>query len=360
MCAFLSPSLEVGARTVIVPRNFVAQPDETPGRFLGRIQRHLREARETGLLLVLYGRCEALRDLVLPTDLPVMALEGRPCHPGPMAGAFLYVCPDTVTVTRINREGRTRAVVVEDKECRLCLFGGVGGHVTTASRPEQTRQTFTQLDETLRRAGFSISDVIRTWFYNEDILAWYGDFNQVRTAFYRRQAFRTGSSPASTGVGGLYADGSALGLAGWALQSRDDGARAVEVGSPLQCPAPNYGSSFSRAMELRAGGSRRLFVSGTASIAAGGESMWTGDIHRQIDRTMEVIAALLASRDFGWADVDRATAYFKSAADLPHWERWLERHGLSRLPYVPVEGAVCRDDLLFELEVDASAPAISF
>lgn len=357
---FMLPAADAGTRMAIAPRVYVALPDEQPKQLLERIRHGLFQANETGLLLVIYGRRECLADLAVPIDLPVMILEGRPCHPGPLAGAFVYVCPAAMRVQPIRMGGRTRAMVVEDGEARYCLFGGFGTPSTHASRSEQTRQAFEQLEQTLIRAGFSIGDVIRTWFYNDDILAWYPEFNRVRTAFYRRQAFATGSTPASTGVGGAYSDGAALGLSGWAFQSREESTQAIEVASPLQCPALNYGSSFSRAMELRCRGERRLFVSGTASIALSGESIWQGNIERQIDRTMEVIAAMLSARDFGWADVDRATAYFKSATDYPHWVKWLERHDLTELPCVAVEGTVCRDDLLFELEVDAAAPSIGF
>jgi enamine deaminase RidA (YjgF/YER057c/UK114 family) len=162
--------------------------------------------------------------------------------------------------------------------------------------------------------------------------------------------------PASTGVGGRPPAGVALDLAGWALQPYREWAGAHEVFSPLQCPAPQYGSAFSRAMEICSGGSRRLVVSGTASIALNGELIWPGDIVRQIGRTMAVIGAMLVSRGLGWTDVDRAIVYLKHGNDLPAFTDWLQQNGLAGLPFVPVQGDICRTDLLFELEVDACAP----
>jgi len=349
-------AVDAGLQPTIAPRVFVADATETPDALIGRIRQDLQDADETGLLMILYGRCGALRSLVLPGDLPVLALEGRPCHSGPMAGAFVYACPSSVEVRRFRSEGRTHAVVVEDTEARYCLFGGLGDLNPKSSRSAQTEHVLARLDHVLTRGGLVMADLVRTWFYNEDILDWYGDFNRVRTGYYQRRAFRTGAPPASTGVGGRYPDGVALGLAGWAMRPLDERAKALEVASPLQCPAPRYGSTFSRAVEIQGGASRRLFVSGTASIALTGESIHVGDMEKQITRTMEVIGAMLAARDFGWRDVDRATAYFKRAADLPYWTDWLERHGLEFLPCVAVEGTVCRDDLLFELEVDTCAP----
>ena len=52
--------------------------------------------------------------------------------------------------------------------------------------------------------------------------------------------------------------------------------------SPLQCPALEYGSSFSRAAELRTPGWRRVVVSGTASILPGShEVAHVGDVDAQ-------------------------------------------------------------------------------
>ena len=55
--------------------------------------------------------------------------------------------------------------------------------------------------------------------------------------------FRTGSLPASTGISARNPAGSALVAGAWALQPLEAFARAAEIASPLQCPAPNYGSS---------------------------------------------------------------------------------------------------------------------
>jgi hypothetical protein len=52
-------------------------------------------------------------------------------------------------------------------------------------------------------------------------------------------------------------------------------------------------------------------------------------------------------------------AYFKDPSFLPLFEEHLLQSGLEGLPYVPVHCDICRDDLLFEIELDASAPSPS-
>ena len=127
------------------------------------------------------------------------------------------------------------------------------------------------------------------------------------------------------------------------------------VPSPRQCPAPAYGSAFSRAVEIQSPGFRQLLVSGTASIGPAGQTAHVGDIDAQIECTMEVIQAILESRGMTLANTTRATAYFRSGLDAPRFAEWLERHELRSLPVVFACCDICRDDLLFELELDALA-----
>ena len=128
------------------------------------------------------------------------------------------------------------------------------------------------------------------------------------------------------------------------------------MGSPLQCPAPAYGSCFSRAVEIVTPGWRRIFISGTASIAPKGESVCAGDMDGQIDLTMQVVRAILVSREMDYADVTRATAYLRNPADAPIFNRWCHKLGLVNWPLVTTQAVVCRDELLFEIELDAMAP----
>jgi enamine deaminase RidA (YjgF/YER057c/UK114 family) len=211
---------------------------------------------------------------------------------------------------------------------------------------------FGNLECALDLAGFELSDLVRTWFYNDDILAWYGDFNRVRTEHYSTVKWRTGSIPASTAVAGRNPAGAAVAVAAWAMRPLEAGACAREVASPLQCPAPAYGSSFARAMEIDSGGWRRLLVSGTASIHPGGQTAWIGNPKKQIDLTMEVVAAILDSRGMDFSDVTRAIAYCQQPLFASYFERWCETRQLNNLPAIHVNCDICRDDLLFELELD--------
>jgi enamine deaminase RidA (YjgF/YER057c/UK114 family) len=298
-------------------------------------------ASATGVLRKAFGR----------VDWPVTWADGGDCDGKPIAG--LQVHAFTGDVERIEHDGRVVASVFTEGGARQCLMGGLTPADKPLSRAEQTLRTLDELQVVLVLAGFELADVVRTWFFLEDILSWYDDFNRARTQVYSGVKFRTGSLPASTGVGAKNPAGAALALAAWAYQPLDNRSRAFEVGSPLQCPAPAYGSSFSRALEISGSAGRQLFISGTASIAPGGATLWQNDIRRQVELTMEVVEAILSSRGFSLADLTRAVAYFKHEADAGALGAWCAERGLAPLPVVASHCAVCRDDLLFELEADA-------
>jgi enamine deaminase RidA (YjgF/YER057c/UK114 family) len=143
-------------------------------------------------------------------------------------------------------------------------------------------------------------------------------------------------------------------MAAWAIQAVDEAVYpATEILSPLQGPAASYGSAFSRAVEIALPAGRRLLVSGTASIEQSGATMWVDDVGRQIELTMEVVEALLGSRGMGFRDTCRAALYFKRRDFAQAFADWCARHDLASLTGLPIHCDICRDDLLFEIELDA-------
>ena len=160
----------------------------------------------------------------------------------------------------------------------------------------------------------------------------------------------------STGIGAANPFGCALVAGFWAMEDIAGEASFFAVPSPLQCSARDYGSCFSRAVEMATPDLRRLMISGTASISPEGLTEHVGDVRKQGARTFEVVNAILESRRMKWTDVSRATAYLKRATDGWALAEYLLDHDL-HLPLIVTEADVCRDDLLFEMELDAMAPA---
>ena len=258
-----------------------------------------------------------------------------------------------IEVAPLVMDERVVGSVFEIEGLKHCRLGGVSAAVTKASRGGQAREVFERMEAALQMVGMEFTDVVRTWFFNADILEWYDEFNGVRDAFFKQRGVYNGLVPASTGVGKVESSGAAL--TGMLLAVRDEAGRRVATASasPLQCSALDYGSSFSRAVVLVISNCRRLFVSGTASITAEGETVHLDDVAGQIDLTLDVVAAILQTGGAVWDDVTRATAYFPTIADVTVFRERCARRGLGCLPAVCMESTICRKDLLFELELDA-------
>lgn len=229
--------------------------------------------------------------------------------------------------------------------CYLCDIRGENG-----SEAEQTQQVLDAMDSLLQEAGMSFRNVLRTWFYNRDILAWYPDFNRVRTAYFQKHAIFENLLPASTGIGADNPYDAALVAAVFAVRDPSGETQGREVPSPLQCPATDYGSSFSRAVRFDTADHCRLTLSGTASINREGDTVCVGDFEKQYHFTHEVIGEILAAEGFAWENVVRGIAYFRHPEDAV---KAMELPSPGNFPVIRTVNVVCRDNLLYELEVNA-------
>lgn len=255
----------------------------------------------------------------------------------------------------VTLDGESVGVLVEGDEGSWLFLGGLSASDCSLSREAQTEAVFLKMERALGSVGMTFANVFRTWFYNERILEWYAGFNAVRTSYFERHGIVR--MPASTGIGAPNPAGSALVAKAHALLPHEAGVGAEIVRSPLQCDAFAYGSAFSRAMMVRDSRSRLLHISGTASIEPGGESAHRGDSAAQIGLTMEVVAGILQEAGMEFSDTTRALAYFRDPADVVLWERFCRKNGLEALPCLSMGSHVCRDDLLFELELELARPS---
>ena len=97
-----------------------------------------------------------------------------------------------------------------------------------------------------------------------------------------------------------------------------------------------------------------MHISGSASIAPGGETEFIDDVQAQIDRTLEVVEAILHKAGMEWSDAVRGIAYFREAKDMALWAGARQSLGLPPQVEIVVHADVCRDNLLFELELEAA------
>jgi enamine deaminase RidA (YjgF/YER057c/UK114 family) len=323
-----------------------------------------REHEAAVVRMDLFGSSEALAgcrsridDAFGRVDWPVTAVTGEGCPGGGAAGLQVHAVSGA-RVETVVLGGRPVGRVFEDGFARYCMLGDVHadpGRAGRTGREAQARRTLENMERSLVLAGMTMKDVVRTWFFNSDILSWYDEFNAERRRFYEERGVLAGLLPASTGVGGDNPGGLALVSAALAVRSKPNssGVTIRDVPSPMQCPARRYGSLFSRALEVDMPDRRFLIVSGTASIDADGKSVHPGDVNGQIALTLDVVRAVLESRGMQYSDCCRAVAYFKRPQDAPRLNRFLGEYDIPAGRLIAARNEICRDDLLFEVEVDA-------
>jgi len=220
-------------------------------------------------------------------------------------------------------------------------------------RPRQARAMLEKAEAALKQFGADFICVPRTWMWLGDILSWYNDFNKVRNQFFTERGLigkgSRQSMPASTGIGLALAGGGKCGMDLTAVLEPVDSIEFLAAVGRQQC-ALEYGSAFSRASRAITPAGQTVYVSGTASIDAKGETTSIGDIGGQIENTIENVRAVLKDMNCLDDDVVQVVAYCKTTE--------VEKvfNGLrSRLawPWITLICDICRDDLLFEIEAVA-------
>jgi enamine deaminase RidA (YjgF/YER057c/UK114 family) len=303
---------------------------------------------------ILAAREEAVRD---QPDLGLRAptfVEGAPCAREGLAGVHVYAVAGP-SCRPVHHGGRCCGAAFEHRGTRHVHLSGLEGPAAAGGRREAAAAMFARADETLRGLGGSYADVVRTWIYLADILDWYEQFNEARSAFHSRvvPAGSTGSRwlPASTGIEGRPPGGAhctmdlvALGGAGRA------NVRVEALHNPLQSEAYSYGSDFSRGVSVAFEGAETVYVSGTAAIDEHGQSVCAADLPGQVHRTLDNIASLLSTRRMTLDDVASSTIFVKEGQDASVVRKLIEERGGGLAHGVYLTADVCRPELLFEAD----------
>ncbi len=285
-------------------------------------------------------------------EWPVVRLQGDACTDGNLY-SMQAVALSGIIPLPVCSGGRDIGFVYEDDRARYCRLCGLLPADLTVARGDQARSAFENAAAMLAKNGFRFTDTVRTWIYLDHLLEWYDDFNTIRTAFFNEIGILDHGIPASTGIGAANPFGAAITMDVFAVQPKSSEFTVQTVASPLQNPALDYKSSFSRAVELGSPTHRNLLISGTASIASDGRTVHPDEPEKQIRFTMDVVKAILESRGMNWNDLFRGIAYFRDIACLPIYKRVASELNIPPFPLAAAHADICRYDLLFEIEVDA-------
>jgi enamine deaminase RidA (YjgF/YER057c/UK114 family) len=216
----------------------------------------------------------------------------------------------------------------------------------------------------LAAQGTSYRDVVRTWFYLDDLLAWYPEFNRARTAVYGEFGLLPENGPmqlpASTGILGEAPSGAACTLDLLAVVGSPESRPLVrQLRNPGQAEAFQYGSAFSRRVFIGQSDVSLIQVSGTAAIDEQGASLYPGDIRGRIDCTFDKLAALLGPEGASLTDTAAACVFIKSPQDALMYQEQAAARGLKDFPAVVMVADVCREELLFEIDAEVAFAPVS-
>jgi enamine deaminase RidA (YjgF/YER057c/UK114 family) len=263
---------------------------------------------------ILASRAKAFRASNLPTVGPFTFIQGQPFWGKGFAGVIIqavFCRPPQDEVWTIMDQGMAVGRGWRQGGATFLLLQNLQGLVTNRhepnDRPHQVRRVIQLAVRLLERQEASYRDVVRTWFYLADILAWYPQFNWTRNLLYQELGLmpiiNDGSRrlPASTGIGGAVSLESACALDLLAVAGPSKSRPPVRyLLNPAQPEALTYGSAFSRGTLICHSDFNLIQVSGTAAIDDKGDSLYPGDVGGQIECTFDKIAALIRQEGGLW------------------------------------------------------------
>ncbi|MDO4585985.1 MAG: hypothetical protein Q4C95_01670 [Planctomycetia bacterium] len=269
------------------------------------------------------------------------------------------------------------AITIDYSNISIGYFGDLIPDEKPVGAYHRAFNSFAKMRDILDKNGFSITNLLRTWIYQGNILLSegktqrYKELNRARTVFFEGTRFlenlvpetiqRT-VYPASTGIGSDDVD---VRLSAMAIQTQRKDVLAIPLENPEQTPAFDYGEvyspqspKFSRAMAVSYDDCCSIYVSGTASII-NSETVFIDDIEGQTNQTLDNIKALISGDNMKKHGIEgydaylnnfcSARVYIKYPSDVEKVRAICEKK-MGNTPVVYTISDICRDDLLVEIE----------
>ena len=216
----------------------------------------------------------------------------------------------------------------------------------------QTESVFTDLINGLSLAGGDLyENCIRTWIYVRGIDIFYRDMVDKRRALFEQQGL-TGNTHfiASTGIegtGGHLHD--QVIMDAYSILGLKPGQVFYLNDFNMLCATKKYKVTFERGTRVSYADRAHYFISGTSSVDNRGNTLYPGNILKQLDRTLENISSLLRAGEAALSDMMYMIVYLRDPSDFDCVKERLEKT-LPLVPIIFVQAAVCRPEWLIEIE----------
>ncbi len=286
-----------------------------------------------------------------PKDSPfAVSIIGQPPLPDHRVALWAYHINDRVS---LNKESVTGGVGLHREGLvHLWTTNNVCDASSARGSYDQTRAIFHEFIEQLHKRDLSLRDnVIRTWIYVDDIDNNYGGMVKARREIFKDEGLAQQTNYiTSTGIEGFLPYSSHLvGVDTYAIDGIDRRQICFLEAPHLLGSTSVYGVTFERGVRVGYRDRAHVLISGTASIDPPGETLHVGDIGGQLKRTSKNIDGLLEAAGASREDLVQMIIYLRNPSDLAAVEEHAEKH-YSQIPYVIVQGRVCRPLWLVEIE----------
>jgi enamine deaminase RidA (YjgF/YER057c/UK114 family) len=313
---------------------------------------------------VMSARKASFRAFGFPANGPLTYIQGKPPWGEGFAGVIIQAISGDAVWT-IEDEGKKVGTRWRWGDATFLVLQNLQGLIQNgngANGPTlQAKRLIQRAAHLLEAEGTSYRDVVRTWFYLSNILAWYPEFNRARTDIYEKFGILPGQDygrlrlPASTGIRGEVPGGAVAALDLMAVAGPEKSRPLVrQLSNPGQQDAFQYGSVFSRGALIRQPDHALIQVSGTAAIDEQGRSLYPDDIRAQINCTFDKIATLIGQEGASLQDIAAACVFVKHPEDALVFQERADAWGLGNLPAVVMVADVCREELLFEIDAEVA------
>lgn len=228
-----------------------------------------------------------------------------------------------------------------------------GAHAATSPVEVQTHEAFKDLIESLSAHGANLRDhCIRTWVYMKNVDCFYrGMVNARLEVFADFNMNETTHTLASTGIEGACEHQFDL-MSMDAYSNIDMKREQISYLNDFSRLSRTevYNVNFERGTRVAYADRALHVISGTASIDATGRTVYfDGDVVKQAERMFENVDALLRSGSATIDDMMHMIVYLRDPAEYARIDAYMAER-FPAIPYVIVEGAVCRPDWLIEVE----------
>ncbi|MBN1129156.1 MAG: hypothetical protein JXA71_09225, partial [Chitinispirillaceae bacterium] len=195
-------------------------------------------------------------------------------------------------------------------------------------------------------------NMVRTWIFVRDIDNHYAGMVRARRDYFESIGLTSKTRYiASTGIEGKSADPGALVCFDSLSIGNIREEQIVRMEAPRNLSSTIvYGVTFERGTRVRFGDRSHLYISGTASIDKTGATLYPCAVRKQVERTFDNLAALLAPHNATLENMQYLTIYLRNPKHYPFIQDILSERLPETMPVMAVEAPVCRPGWLFEVD----------